>query len=267
MNGIVNFNHPMFGELRTTITDGDGEPWFVAKDVAEALGYANTADAIRSHCKAASAIAIHDGRQNREMSIIPERDLYRLVMRSKLPKAEKFEEWVVGEVLPSIRKTGAYATTPGPIQIEPVQQTQPIQSGFPASLPEVLRVLADELESRDKIIAEREATIRKLQRPRTHVVKAQHVMLPEVEPSKAYVRVIDLLWLGEVFVLRGVVRLQAGRRLADLSKKLGYKVKIVDRKQFPQGRNAYHPNVVKVFKQQLVDQPHILKKYRIKGAA
>src|SRR5690606_5621216 len=77
--------------------DENGEPWFVAKDVAELLGYKNTRDAISKHCKATSDVAIHDGSQNRIMAIIPERDVYRLIMKSKLSAAEKFEEWVVGE--------------------------------------------------------------------------------------------------------------------------------------------------------------------------
>lgn len=86
----------------------DGEVWFVAKDVAEILGYSNTRDAIARHCKGTSDVVIHDGSQNRAMSIIPERDVYRLIMKSALPSAEKFEEWVVSEVLPTIRKTGSY---------------------------------------------------------------------------------------------------------------------------------------------------------------
>lgn len=94
------------------IDGGSDEPMFVAKDVAEALGYANTSKAINTHCKAISTCHTEMGGQVRNIQIIPERDLYRLVMKSKLPAAEQFEEWVVGEVLPAIRKTGAYAVTP-----------------------------------------------------------------------------------------------------------------------------------------------------------
>jgi len=90
----------------------DNEPWFVAKDVADTLGYVNSRDAIRSHCKSPSDVAIHDGSQNRTMTIIPERDVYRLIMRSKLESAERFENWVVSDVLPSIRKTGSYSAKP-----------------------------------------------------------------------------------------------------------------------------------------------------------
>ena len=90
------------------IDDGHGEPWFIAKDIAEALGYANTSKAINAHCKAINTCHTEMGGQVRAVQIIPERDMYRLVMKSKLPAAEQFEEWVVGQVLPTIRKTGAY---------------------------------------------------------------------------------------------------------------------------------------------------------------
>lgn len=89
----------------------DGEPWFVAKDVAEVLGYAKPRNAISSHCKGALNQGVPTTSGIQQMLIIPERDVYRLVMRSKLPAAEQFEEWVVSEVLPQIRKTGSYNTS------------------------------------------------------------------------------------------------------------------------------------------------------------
>lgn len=98
------------------ITGQDGEPWFVGKDIADALGYKKPRNAINSNCKSAVQIggAFPEGSQGHgyidpQTLIIPERDVYRLIMRSKLPAAEKFEEWVVSEVLPSIRKTGSYS--------------------------------------------------------------------------------------------------------------------------------------------------------------
>lgn len=90
------------------ITGEHGEPLFVAKDVADLLDYADTDKAIRTHCKAAQTYPVEMAGQVRHVKVVPERDVYRLVMRSKMPAAEAFEEWVVGEVLPSIRKTGSY---------------------------------------------------------------------------------------------------------------------------------------------------------------
>lgn len=97
------------GAAVRVITDKLGDPWFVANDIAVALGYAKPENAVGRHCKAATTTPKRGGGF---MTIIPERDLYRLVMKSKLPAAERFEEWVVGEVLPSIRKTGAFTSKP-----------------------------------------------------------------------------------------------------------------------------------------------------------
>lgn len=83
----------------------EGEPWFVARDVAMTLGYAKPENAVSAHCKAAVTTPKQGGGFH---NIIPERDVYRLIFRSKLPAAEAFEDWVVGEVLPAIRKTGRY---------------------------------------------------------------------------------------------------------------------------------------------------------------
>ena len=109
MNELKIFENPEFGSVRTV--EIDGEPWFVGKDVATALGYANTADAIQKHVdnddKLESQIAISG--QNRKIIVINESGLYSLVLSSKLPSAKKFKKWVTSEVLPSIRKHGMYA--------------------------------------------------------------------------------------------------------------------------------------------------------------
>lgn len=97
-----------FDTLPIRVMERDGEPWFVAKDVAQALGYAKPRNAIAEHCKGALIQGVLTLGGNQSMTVIPERDLYRLIMRSKLPSAERFEEWVVGTVLPSIRKHGGY---------------------------------------------------------------------------------------------------------------------------------------------------------------
>lgn len=93
-----------------------GDLWFIGKDVAEVLGYADTDQAIRQHCKRTELLKPVKSAPfeipPRGYIIIPESDVYRLVMRSNLPSAERFEEWVTGEVLPSIRKTGSYSMQP-----------------------------------------------------------------------------------------------------------------------------------------------------------
>ena len=104
MNEIKLFSYEE-KDIRTVV-GSDGNPWFVGKDVAEALGYSNTRDAIRTHCKKANDFK--EAGNPTPKKIIPESDVYRLIMRSNLPDAEKFQDWVVDEVLPSIRKTGGY---------------------------------------------------------------------------------------------------------------------------------------------------------------
>lgn len=103
-----NLVHPEFGELRTV--EIDGEPWFVGKDVAAALGYTNSRDAIATHVfaddKGVESIDTLGGRQ--KMTIINESGLCALVFGSRLKIAKDFKHWVTSEVLPSIRKNGAY---------------------------------------------------------------------------------------------------------------------------------------------------------------
>lgn len=86
----------------------EGNIWFVAKDVAECLAYTNPLKAVRDHCKGVNETFIPSAGGRQLIKIIPESDVYRLVMRSKLPAAEQFQTWVCEEVLPSIRKTGGY---------------------------------------------------------------------------------------------------------------------------------------------------------------
>ncbi len=106
-----NLVHPEFGELRTVKIDE--EPWFVGKDVAEALGYSNTSKAIITHVADEDKIIkmlpnSQNGKTVGKTYIINESGLYSLILSSKLPSAKEFKHWVTSEVLPSIRKNGAY---------------------------------------------------------------------------------------------------------------------------------------------------------------
>lgn len=108
---IYLFENEEFGNIR--ILDIENKPYFVAVDVAKALGYINTSDAIKQHCRWVVKHEVpHPQSKNKtlEVNIIPEGDMYRLVSNSKLKSAEKFESWIFDEVLPSIRKHGAYIT-------------------------------------------------------------------------------------------------------------------------------------------------------------
>lgn len=139
-NEITTFN---FDDQNVRIiVDETGNPWFCAADVCAALGYGNSRDALRKHCKS-GGVAKRDTPTNsgiQAIAYIDERNLYRLVMRSKLESAERFQDWVCGEVLPTIRKTGGYG------------KQQPI--AIPQTLPEALRLAADLAEKNQKLLEE-----------------------------------------------------------------------------------------------------------------
>ena len=107
-NELQIFNNPEFGEIRT-LEEGE-RVLFCGSDVAKALGYANPSKALSDHCKGVTKRYTPTKSGTQEMSFIPESDLYRLVFSSKLPTAEKFTDWVTDEILPTIRKHGAYMT-------------------------------------------------------------------------------------------------------------------------------------------------------------
>lgn len=108
MNEIKIFESSEFGKVRTA--EVDGKTFFCGNDIATALGYKQPADAIRNHCKGVYEISTPTNSGVQPMKYITEGDVYRLITHSKLPTAEKFERWVFDEVLPSIRKHGAYMT-------------------------------------------------------------------------------------------------------------------------------------------------------------
>lgn len=123
MNELQIFNSEEFGDIRTA--EIDGKPYFVGTDVAKALGYSNPRDAVSRHCKGVVKRDTPTSSGIQSMSYINEGDLYRLIMKSKLPSAEKFESWVMDEVLPTIRKTGSYQKP-----LTTVEQIQVIATGF-----------------------------------------------------------------------------------------------------------------------------------------
>lgn len=112
MNELQVFNNSEFGELRTVTIDG--EPWFVGKDVATALGYKDSVNALKDHVdeedKAGWRITTQFG--DKDTKVINESGLYSLILSSKLPTAKRFKRWVTAEVLPSLRKTGSYSLAP-----------------------------------------------------------------------------------------------------------------------------------------------------------
>ena len=150
MNEMQIFNNPEFGEVRTIQIDGD--PWFVGKDVAAALEYENTRDAISRHVdeEDKNTVAFHDGiRGNPNMTVINESGVYALIFGSKLERAKRFKHWVTSEVLPAIRKTGQYIIPGTSPQICPLK---PSSAGEVAQLLRTLRAtMKDNYQTPDVI--------------------------------------------------------------------------------------------------------------------
>lgn len=100
------FKNEEFGEVRTIMLDD--KPYFMASDIAKALGYARPNDAVSRHCRATVKHSTPISGKIQKVNFIPEGDMYRLIAHSKLPSAERFESWIFDEVLPTIRRTGGY---------------------------------------------------------------------------------------------------------------------------------------------------------------
>lgn len=122
MNDLQIFNNPDFGDIR--IVERDGEPWFVGKDIAQALGYSNPSKAVLSHVdeedKCFEMLLVSDSQNGNlvKTALVNESGVYSLIFSSKLEKAQQFKRWVTAEVLPSIRKTGAYMTPAAESRLE-----------------------------------------------------------------------------------------------------------------------------------------------------
>lgn len=142
MNDIQLFRNPEFGEVRTL--EENGEILFCGSDVAKALGYTNPSKALSDHCRGVTKRYTPTTSGKQEMSFIPESDLYRLVFSSRLPTAEKFTDWVTKEILPSIRRHGAYMT---PDALEKALLS-------PDYLLKVVTALKDETDKRKALEAE-----------------------------------------------------------------------------------------------------------------
>lgn len=166
-NEVQVFNNANFGQVRSMMIDG--EPWFVGKDVAEALGYAKPENAISIHIddedKTSTLIQGSGSNYKSKAILINESGLYSLIMSSKLPKAKEFKRWVTSEVLPTIRKTGSYG------KLKELSAPQTLDSLFNidslylivSKLKEEHDGLKSEIAAKDVTIAEQNITIKQLE--------------------------------------------------------------------------------------------------------
>mgnify|MGYP000037816099 CR=1 FL=1 len=153
------FSHPQFGKVATAISE-DGEILFKANDVAIALGYKNYKWAVSSHCEGVRVLRTPSENQHGTVTLqptkyIPESDVYALIFGSKLPGAKEFRRWVFEEVLPCIRKTGAYMT-------DEVQARAIEDPDFLMKLAKALKEQKQEIREQKRIISEQSVEIENL---------------------------------------------------------------------------------------------------------
>lgn len=169
MNELQIFNSEEFGEIRTITKDS--KTYFAGSDVAKALGYAIPHKAVQTHCKGVLKWNIPTNSGNQDILFITEGDIYRLIMKSKLPKAEEFERWVMEEVLPSIRKNGGYIAGQETLSDEEL-------------MAKALLVANNKIAERDKIIEQKQARIEQM--------KPKEIFADAVSASHTSILVGDL---------------------------------------------------------------------------
>lgn len=202
MQELQIFDSPEFGQIRTI--ERGGEPWFVGKDVAAALGYSDTKSALTDHVDSEDKQIIQRGQiatldiPNRGLTIINESGLYSLVLSSKLPGAKQFKRWITREVIPSVRKQGAYMT---PDKLEQVLLN-------PDTLMQLAQNLKEEQEKRKALQEQVEA-----QRPAV-------IFAGAVETSKSSILIGEL---AKIIKQNGVSIGQ--NRLFDWMRKNGYLIR------------------------------------------
>lgn len=199
MNDLQIFSDEEFGEVRTITKDG--EPWFVGKDVAKALGFSNPRDAIATHVfdedKGVDTIDTLGGKQR--MTVINESGVYALVFGSRLESAKRFKHWVTSEVLPSIRKNGGYIAGQETLSDDEL-------------MAKALLVAQNKIAERDSIIAEKNAQIEQM--------KPKQIFADAVETSRTSILVGDL---AKLICQNGV---QIGqKRLFEWMRQNGYLMK------------------------------------------
>lgn len=296
---VAVFDNPDFGQIRVVMR-GD-VPWFYASDVATALGYSRPADAVNAHCKKTCKINQYCKSPNRppvSVNVIPESDVFRLAMRSCLPSAERFQDWVCEEVLPSIRKTGTYsiAGIPVPRFDSPADAARAWADLFEAKVIAEKKAMLEAaradcaiatkgqiVRGRDsRLMQQRHEDIKALNRKDERAGKlesmyaeqgielgAERVRADKAEDAlgigKTYRCAMHIPWLPDYFDFEifkpNVIYGRVGRQLSLLSEEMGYEVRQVQTERYPVG--SYHADVVAAWRERLDANPKLLEKYRL----
>lgn len=267
-SNVKLFEKEEFGKVRVVMQDED--PWFVASDVAKALGYEKPNNAVNEHCKKMNKITLDPNLGGRvatvstppiQAIIIPESDVYRLVMRSNLPRAVEFQDWICEEVIPSIRKTGGYLIakpddTPETILARAVLIAQDTIRRVEAERDEAIR-------TKSQIGTRREATA---MATASAAVRKAAMLENELGRGRDYKAVKGIPWFLDVFADTPAAYSVAGRKLSELSRRLGYEIREVEDSRFGSVK-AYHVDVIEAFRLALRNDLNMLGKYRLRRAA
>lgn len=262
------FEKEEFGKVRVVMQDED--PWFVASDVAKALGYEKPNNAINEHCKKMNKITLDPNLGGRvatvstppiQAIIIPESDVYRLVMRSNLPRAVEFQDWICEEVIPSIRRSGGYVMakpddTPEAILARAVLVAQDTIRRIEAERDEAIRTKAE-------IGSRREATA---MATASAAVRKAAALENELGRGGDYKSVKGIPWFLDVFADTPAAYSVAGRKLSDMSRRMDYEIREIEDSRFGSVK-AYHVDVIEAFRLALKNDLNMLGKYRLRRAA
>lgn len=235
-NELKIYDNPKFGKVRIIMIDD--KPWFVASDVAKALGYKRPADAINTHCKKVNKFTQYCGTLHRPptiINIIPESDVYRLIFGSQLPSAEEFQNWVFEVVLPPIRETGMYS----------INGREP--------------TLLEACEAYVKKHYEAKALEQKV----VEVVKQRDAIGNNFGAGPDYYKTSEIPWLYKVFRPHKRLHQIIGRMLSEISTEMGLEIKECGKDNNTTWWRTYQKPVIDELYNRLMQNRHILNKFRI----
>ena len=266
MNMLKVFEKAEFGRVR--VVECEGEPWFVAKDVCECLeltDVSKTISLLDDDEKGTNSIRTPGGEQ--QMLVVSEPGLYSLILRSRKPEAKAFKRWIIHEVVPSIRKRGLYAT-------EAVMDRILDDPDFGISL---LQQYKFEREQRKLVEAQRDEAVRTkaeigsrreatAMNTASRLSKENDQLRDEIGDSRTWKQVKAIPWLEEVFEVSQAMYSMAGRKLADMSRRMGYEIREIEDSRYG-SVEAYHTDVIEAFRHVLKTDRNMLWKYRHRCAA
>ena len=266
MNMLKVFEKAEFGRVR--VVECEGEPWFVAKDVCECLeltDVSKTISLLDNDEKGTNSIRTPGGEQ--QMLVVSEPGLYSLILRSRKPEAKAFKRWIIHEVVPSIRKRGLYAT-------EAVMDRILDDPDFGISL---LQQYKFEREQRKLVEAQRDEAVRTkaeigsrreatAMNTASRLSKENDQLRDEIGDSRTWKQVKAIPWLEEVFEVSQAMYSVAGRKLSDMSRRMGYEIREVEDSRYGSVK-AYHMDVIEAFRHALKADRNMLWKYRRRCAA